>query len=245
MQVREVMSSPVLSVRPETPLKEVARLFLEQRISGVPVVDEAQHVLGVVSEGDLLIKERGPQAVARRPLSWLLGDERAAEERAKVSAATAGEAMSHPAITVCADCSLREAAGLMIDRAVNRLPVVEDGRLVGIVTRADLVGAFVRPDDELARVVSEEVVRDTMWIDPRRVAVSVAEGVVTLDGTVDRRSTARILANLVARVDGVVHVDDRLRWELDDTQLEPAPDRAEPETTAASLMAREHHRPTG
>lgn len=248
MQVSDVMTSPVLSVPAETPLKEVARLFIERRISGVPVIDDAGRVLGVVSEGDFLVKERGPRggSPGRRPIAWLFGDERAELEQAKINAATAGEAMSRPPLTVRTDCSLREAAGLMMDRGVNRLPVVDDDeRLVGIVTRADLVAAFVRSDEELARVISEEVVRDTMWIDPRRVQVEVSEGVVRLTGSVDRRSTAQILGKLASQVDGVVRVADELRWELDDRGMEAAAERGEPEPTAASLTARERHRPTG
>lgn len=249
MKVRDVMTAPVLSVRPETPLKEVARLFLDRRISGVPVTDAEGRVLGIVSEADFLIKERGATGGrdrGRRPLAWLFGDERSASEQAKVHAATAGEAMTGPALTICADCPLRDAASLMIDRQVNRLPVVDDDRLVGIVTRADLVGAFVRPDEDLARIISDEVVRDTMWIDPQRVSVDVSEGVVRLSGAVDRRSTAEILTKLAGQVDGVVGVEAAdLRWELDDRNMPPAADRGERETTAASLTHREPPRSTG
>ncbi len=243
------MTAPVVSVRPETPLKEVARLFLDRKISGVPVTDEAGKVLGIVSEADFLIKERGipeRQVGARRPLAWLFGDERSTREQAKVHAATAGEAMTKPVLTVCAECALREAAALMVDHQVNRLPVVDDDRLVGIVTRADLVGAFIRPDEELATIISDEVIRDTMWVDPRRVSVEVSEGVVRLSGAVDRRSTAQILAKLVAQVDGVVNVEAAdLRWELDDRNMVPATERGERETTAASLTRREPPRTTG
>lgn len=248
MKIRDVMTAPVLSVPPEMPLKEVARLLMERRISGVPVADETGTVLGVVSEADFLLKERGaPDRRARRhALAWLFGEERRDAEQAKISATTAGEAMTRPAVTICADCSLREAAGLMVEKRINRLPVVEDGRLVGIVTRADLVGAFVRPDEELATVIADEVVRDTMWIEPGQVTVTVDEGVVSLSGTVDRRSTARILAKLAAQVDGVVRVNaDALGWDLDDRDMQAAPERDVPETTAASLRAREHPRTTG
>ncbi len=248
MKVRDVMTAPVLSVSPGTPLKEVARLLMERRISGVPVADEAGKVLGIVSEADFLIKERGPRQAhdARRPLAWLFGEERRDVEAAKLSATTAGEAMTRPAVTVSADSSLRDAAALMVEKHVNRLPVVDDDRLVGIVTRADMVGAFVRPDEELASLISDDVVRDTMWLEPGQVTVSVSEGVVTLGGTVDRRSTAQILRKLAAQVDGVVRVEDGgLTWELDDRDMQAAPERGVPETTAASLRARERPRTTG
>jgi CBS domain-containing protein len=247
MKVRDVMTAPVFSVAPDAPLKEVARLLMERRISGVPVADEAGKVLGIVSEADFVIKERGaPRPRGRHPLSWLFGDDRRDADAAKVSATTAGQAMTQPAVTISADSSLREAAALMVEKHVNRLPVVDDDRLVGIVTRADMVGAFVRPDDELASVIADEVVRDTMWLEPGEVSVSVNEGVVALRGTVDRRSTAQILRKLAAQVDGVVRVDDDgLSWELDDRDMQAAPERGVPETTAASLRAREHPRTTG
>ncbi len=248
MDVRDVMTAPVISVTPETPLKEVARLLMEHRISGVPVADQAGRVLGIVSEADFLIKERGAtqRRGGRHALAWLLGEDRRDAEQAKISATTAGEAMTSPAVTICVECSLREAAGLMVEKRVNRLPVVDDDRLVGIVTRADLVRAFVRPDDELAAVIADEVVRDTMWIEPGQVAVAVNEGVVALSGTVDRRSTAQILAKLAAQVDGVVRVEaGDLTWELDDRDMPAAPERDVSETTAASLRARERPRTTG
>ena len=128
MLVRDVMCAPVVSVRPEMPLKEVARLFIERRISGVPVVDAAGTVLGVISEADFLVKERARhQEQEHHGLMGFLGaDDASVAAHAKVEAATAGAAMSSPAVTVCSDCSLREAAALMVDGQINRLPVVED-----------------------------------------------------------------------------------------------------------------------
>lgn len=247
MQVRDVMSAPVVSVRPEMPLKEVARLFIERRISGVPVVDADGNVLGVVSEADFLVKERAPHQEQEHHglLGFLAADDEAVAAQAKVEAATAGAAMNSPAVTVCSDCSLREAAALMVDARINRLPVLEDGVLVGIVTRSDLVRAYLRSDEELARVIAEEIVRDTMWIEPASLGIAVSQGVVELSGTVDRRSTARILARLIARVDGVVQVVDHLGWELDDRDLQPAAAKGTPESGAASLAAREHPRTPG
>lgn len=240
------MSAPVIDVRPDTPLKEVVRLFAQHRISGVPVTDEGGAVLGIVSEADLLIKERSDQRPAPAGIvAWLVGEAPSERERAKVDAATAGEAMSSPAVTICGDCTLREAAALMVDARVNRLPVVEDGKLIGIVTRADLVRAYLRTDEELSRVIATDVIRDTMWMDPQTIQIRVTEGVVELAGTVDRRSTAQILGRLVAQVDGVVAVDDRLTWDLDDRHLAPAPPHEAPEPTSASVTARDHPRPVG
>jgi CBS domain-containing protein len=239
------MTAPVVSVQPETPLKDVARLFVERGISGVPVTDPENRVLGVVSEADFVIKERGKRRRPWRPLAWLVGDARAEAEQAKVKATTAGQAMTRPAVTVHADCPLREAAAIMVDGRINRLPVVDDDVLVGIVTRADLVRAYLRADGELTRVITEDVVRDTMWLEPSEIGVEVRQGIVRLKGTVDRRSTASILEKLASQVDGVMGVENDLAWELDDRDLEAAPERRTPETTAASLTAREHPRDLG
>ena len=116
-----------------------------------------------------------------------------------------------------------------VKRAINRLPVVEDGRLVGIVTRADLVRAYLRPDDELERVIRDEVLVKELWVDPADIEIRVERGVVHLRGTVDRRSTADLVARHVARVEGVVAVDSELAWRLDDSQIRaPAPDYFSP-----------------
>lgn len=238
MKVRDVMSTSVVSAAPDTPLKEVARLLAENGISGLPVVGEKGHVLGVVSEADFLLRE---QASVERPspFAWLFesADARRARED-KLHATTAGEAMSAPAIVIGPEREVREAAAVLTRKRINRLPVVEDGKLVGIVSRADLVETFLVPDEELAQRISQEVVRDTMWIDPRRVEVRVSDGVARLDGTVDRRTTATILERLVGQMDGVVGVESELRWELDDRDMEPV-GRLEHEPTAASITARD------
>lgn len=225
MIVRDVMSRSVQTVRPETPLKDVARLMVERGISGVPVVDDDGAVVGVVSEADFIIKERGADAIHRRPLARLLGDSTEAQaEFAKVVAERAGSAMSSPAITIDVGAPLREAAALMVDRAVNRLPVVERGRLVGIVSRADLVRAYLRSDAELERAIREDVLTRELWEDPSEITVTVADGVVHLAGTVDRRSTAVLIAHQVARLAGVVAVDSELGWDRDDSEV-VAPER--------------------
>jgi CBS domain-containing protein len=225
LKVRDVMTQEVVTVEPETPLKDVARLMIEYGVSGIPVVDPTGLVVGVVSEADLLVKERGEDGLSRRPLAWLLGESKQAErELVKIKAVAARDAMTRPAVTIGPDRPLREAADLMIRDRVNRLPVVgRAGRLVGIVTRADVVRAFSRPDAEIAGIVRDEIVVRTMWIDPADIEVAVTDGVVRLEGQVDRRSTARILERLAGQVDGVVAVDDRLSWRFDDHDVQPEP----------------------
>lgn len=223
MKVRDIMRQDVITVRPETPLKEVARLLVDHRISGLPVVDAEGHVLGVVSEGDLIVKERGSETERPRLLGALLGGDRLRAELAKVEARTAGDAMTSPPITIEPGAPVRAAAALMVERQVNRLPVVEDGRLVGIVTRADVVRTFVRSDAELQREVVDGVILRAMWLDPRLLDVRVENGVVRVAGRVDRRSDARILEELIRRVEGVVDVEVAVEWNVDDERRPPPP----------------------
>lgn len=222
LKVRDVMTTGVITVAPETPLKDVAHLMIDHAVSGIPVVDREGMVLGVVSEADLLVKERGLDAIHRRPLAGLIGDSRTTRaQREKVAAGLASQAMTAPAITIAADRSVRDAADLMIERRINRLPVVGPaGELLGIVTRADIVRAFTRTDAELERVIREEILRRALWIEPYDVDIRVEDGVVTARGTVDRRSTAEVLERLIGQVDGVVAVDADLDWRIDDSRVE-------------------------
>lgn len=220
LTINDVMSRPALTVHPETPLKDVARLLVEQRISGLPVVDDERRVLGVISEADLLLKEQGPAAVPHRHLERLLGESSTTRARlAKVEATTAGEAMSSPAVTISADRPLAEAATLMTRRGINRLPVVEDGVLVGVVSRADLVRAYVRTDDELGEAVRREILLGTMWLDPRLFDVTVRNGIVRIAGSVGRRSTAEVIARMIAMIPGVVDVIGAIHWDTDDRDV--------------------------
>jgi len=239
MKVLDLMTTEVIAVRPETPLKEVARLLAEHRVSGVPVVDENDRVVGIISEADFVDRERGVVADRASWLSRLLGgDDETRELRARLDAITAGAAMSSPASVVGPHASVREAATIMSTRKVNRLPVVEDNRLVGIITRADVLDAYLQSDDELRREVREDVLRDTLWMDPNELDVNVLEGVVFVMGRVDRRSTAEILERLIRQLDGVIGVRCELTWDLDDRALEPMGVRHR-EPTAASVMARD------
>jgi CBS domain-containing protein len=216
MIVRDVMTTEVVSVGRETPLREVARALTEHRISGVPVVDDGDVVVGVVSETDILFKERGPTAPAG-VLSQLL-DPFSASERSKIAALTAGEAMSAPAVTIAAWRSVAAAATQMLDADVNRLPVVDyDGVLVGIVSRADLVRAFVRADGEIEREIRRDVLRTSLWLGaPDDVTVEVRDGKVTLGGIVDTRSDSELVSAFAARVPGVVQVESAIRWRSED-----------------------------
>lgn len=216
MRVKDVMTKRAISVRPGASLKEVAEILARGGISGLPVVDEEGRVLGVVSEADILQKERGRGAERRGVLAWL-SEWEGAEAEAKLRARTAGEAMTQPAVTIEGERPIWAATAAMIDHGVNRLPVVDaEGRLVGIVTRADLVRAFARPDAEIAREIREDVVGRTLWIPPENVEVTVESGVVTLRGEVQTRSEAELLPPFVERVPGVVTVGSEVTWKEDD-----------------------------
>ena len=222
MIVRDVMTEDVLTVLPDAPLKDVAQLLVSRGISGVPVVTVDGAVLGVVSEADLLVKEGGPDAIAHRPLARIRGEGgETMAQLGKLRAVTAGEAMTAPAITVTPGRSIHEAAAIMTARHVNRLPVVDGRQLVGIVTRADLVRAYVRTDDELAASIRQDVILKLLWLDPAIFTLAVENGVVSISGRVERRSTAEILERTIRLVPGVVDVHASVSWWLDDRELEP------------------------
>lgn len=209
MIVADVMTTDVVKVRPSMPLKEVAEVLISRGISGVPVVDGEGHVVGVVSETDILAKEQG--AIERAGLLHRLLSPDTRSEQAKVEATTAAEAMTSPPVTTTPHATVAEAAAKMLEHCVNRLPVVDGPSLRGIVTRADLVRAFIRPDVEIAHQVQDEVLRRKLWIKPEDVQVSVERGSVRLQGRVESTKVARKVESLVRDLPGVVEVDSYLR----------------------------------
>jgi CBS domain-containing protein len=238
MNIRDVMTREVTTVTEETRLRDLAHLLSQKQISGAPVVDADGACIGVISEADLLVKQVSRPLSRRLPLEWILGERHDPEELRRRAATVVGEAMSTPPVTIAPDRPVREAATTMVDRGINRLPVVEGGRLVGIVTRSDLVRAYLRLDHDILDAVREKVLRETMWLDPNGFEVDVREGVIRIAGTVDRRTTAGIVERLIGITDGVVEVQSDLGWEMDDTELEPV--GVEHEPGAASVTAREH-----
>jgi CBS domain-containing protein len=215
MKISELMQRDVVSVSPETTLKEVAALLVGHRISGVPVCLADGRVVGVVSEADILVKEQGVLE-----LSGFLGRllDEAYGDRGRFEARTAGDAMTSPPITVSPKQDVAEAARLMTSNGVNRLPVVAGSALVGILSRADLVRAFDRSDVDVRTEIADDVLLQTLWVEPGSIAVDVQDGVVSLTGRVETRTIAEIVAAYVRRVPGVVTVHSDLTWAVDDTE---------------------------
>lgn len=201
-QVGEVMTAAVVSVDRATTFREIVKLLAAYDITGLPVVDEDDRVVGVVSESDLIAR----------------------------TARTAADIMSAPAVTVRAQESISEAGRIMTRQGVERLPVTDDERLIGIVTRRDLLRVFLRPDAELRRHVSEEVLSDSIGAPTGAVDVHVLDGVVTLAGRLERQSQIPLALRLTARLDGVVAVVDELTARTDDSRLIPPERGAQPIT---------------
>ncbi len=208
-RVRDVMSRDVVSVRAFTPYKQIVRILLDHGISAVPVLDDGGHVTGVVSQADLIEKEarQAAQATAsRRPVTW-----RSRVIRQKATAASAGTLMTGPAITVGPDAPVSTAAWLMSRHNVKRLPVVDDeGLLLGVVSRGDLLAPYLRPDDEIYDEVLNRVLLSDMCVDPHSIDVQVVDGVVTLRGRMENEFVARETAARVRALDGVVEAVDHL-----------------------------------
>jgi CBS domain-containing protein len=209
------MTSQVIAVRANMPFKEIVDILADKGISAVPVVDDEDRVIGVVSEADLLHKtEFAGQAVANRPMET----RRRRTAREKAAGDVAGALMTSPAVTVTADTSVVAAARMMERKEVKRLPVVDrQGYIVGIASRRDLLKAFLRPDAEIEADILEQVFRRVMWVDETSVSVAVTGGVATLSGELERRSLIPIAVRLTRGVDGVVDVVDRLTYRIDDT----------------------------
>jgi CBS domain-containing protein len=215
-KVQDVMTHEVVAVGESTPFKQLVALLARRRISAVPVVDAAERVVGVVSEADLLLKEELRGAGRHAPR---FERHRHRVERAKAAGAVARELMTSPAVTVNRDTSVLEAARLLHAKGVTRLPVEDAlGRLVGIVSRSDLLASFRRPDEEIRREILEDLIRHDLLMSPERFDVKVRDGLVVLQGCCERRSLIPILVRAVESVAGVVRVENRLGYEVDDVR---------------------------
>ncbi len=211
--VADVMTEDVVAVGPDEDFKTVARLMHLHEVSALPVVDHDGKLVGIVSESDLLAKER--ERGANRPLLGLRW-----HEDNLAAARRAGDVMTSPAICIAPDASIPEAARLMYREAVKRLPVIDQtGDLLGIVSRADLLKTFTRSDESIRRDIIADVLKKSLSIDPRTVRVDVLNGLVRLSGEVESKSLATLVVKMVERVEGTVAVDSKLTSRLDDSKV--------------------------
>jgi CBS domain-containing protein len=214
LTVGDVMTRDVRVARRSTPMKEIARQLNAHRISAMPVLDEQDRLLGVVSEADLVRRERP----VPRP-RW-----RRRRRPARTAGAAAKDLMTTPAITITPETDVARAARLMDARGVKRLVVVDpESRLIGIVSRADLVRVFLREDDEIRHEIVDDVLVRMLWQDPELVTVDVEDGVVTLSGRLAQRSDIPVAVRLTRAVGGVVDVVNRLGYTVDDVSRKVRP----------------------
>jgi CBS domain-containing protein len=212
--VRDVMTASVVAVRGDTSFKDLAVLLGSSRVSAFPVVDETDRVLGVVSEADMLIKEADQ---ASHP--GLSAGLRRRGDHERAAAVTAGELMTRCPVTIGPDEPVEKAAFLMYDRGIKRLPVVDGtGHLIGIVSRADVLSVYARPDDDIWREVTDQVILRTFLVDPTRFDVAVQSGIVTLSGRPETDQVGQEIVDAVSRVQGVVTIRDRLEYAHDRTR---------------------------
>lgn len=210
MKVLDVMSDGVVTTTPDESLKQAAAKMVQARVSGLPVLDEAGKLIGIITEADFVRQEAARGEAGHMSLLGALFERREPPEPF-----TVGEAMTENPVVIRPDASLGEAARLMAAKGVKRLPVVDaDGRLMGIVSRADVVAAYTRPDELIEDEIREDVLRRILFLDPYSIDVDVKEGVVTLAGELVSQSDVRLLVELVRRLDGVIRVDDRLTWRV-------------------------------
>lgn len=219
--VSDLMSHSVVSVGRKASFKEIAGLLAEHDITAVPVVDDDGRPLGVVSEADLLSREaRQPDLSGRLP--DLLGRyvEHSDDQRAAGPGSDAMDAeglMTAPVVVAHPQWSVVEAARTMQEHEVKRLPVVDEtDKLIGLISRADLLRVFLRRDRAIREEISDDILRDTLRIAPDEVTAHVVEGRVNLTGTVERDSTVPVLVRLCRSIDGVVDVSEELRRRQDD-----------------------------
>ncbi len=204
--IKDIMSTRVVTVRGDTPFKEMAAMLGRTRVSAFPVTDEAGKIIGIVSEGDMLIKEADQ---AGHP--GLFTGLRRSREHERAAGVTAADVMTRAPVTIGPDESVERAAFLMYDHGIKRLPVVDGaGHLAGIVSRADVLSVFDRPDEEIRRDIIQELLLRSFLVDPQHLGVTVDNGVVTLSGRPESEHLGRQIAEAVQHVDGVVAVHDQL-----------------------------------
>jgi len=205
--VKDVMTTRVIWVKKDATFREMATALREYRVSAFPVIDDDRKVIGVVSEADMLTKE----ALDDEPevISGILHH----RDQAKARGVTAGDLMTAAVIAVRPEDTVEHAAKLMYDRRVKRLPVTDaNGRLVGIISRVDVLSVFDRTDEAIRAEILDEVPLGEYSEDPRTLDVTVKDGIVTLTGVPETSETGHEIVRRVRHIQGVVAVRDRLSY---------------------------------
>lgn len=208
MKASDIMTAPVVTVTPQMAVRDAVHLMVERSISGLPVVDESGRLVGILTEADLLFKEAEPRP-SHPVVEWFghsLWLERRVSGYRKVEGRTVGEVMTHNVITAEEETPVHEVASRMVRYRVNRLPVVRGGRVVGIVTRADILKVFLRQDAALA-AESQRIV-DEFVQNAEEVRISVERGTIAIRGRVASPVRRELLLDRIRDIDGVIAVDD-------------------------------------
>ena len=209
--VKDAMTTQVIWVQRDTPFAAIAAALREYRVSAFPVLDEAGQVIGVVSESDLLAKLALGGGEDQMP-GMITGILRQ-HEMEKARAVTAGDLMTSPAATVTPDDTVEHAAKLMYLRKVKRLPVVDaDGRLAGIISRADVLVVYDRPDTAISEEITNDIALRESLADAARFNVTVTDGIVTLTGNPRTSQQGHDITRRARHVQGVIAVRDRLDY---------------------------------
>jgi CBS domain-containing protein len=222
MKAKDVMTPHVLSVAPDESVFVAARLMLQNRISGLPIVDEGGNLVGVVSEGDFL--RRAETATGRKRPKWMeffLGPGRLADEYVHMSSRKVRDVMTDKVQTVTQDASLEDVVRLMEQHHIKRVPVVEGGKVVGIVTRSNLLHAMASFVSEIAPSSADDAsIRTKLiaelekqpWAPPTRIDITVRNGAVQLSGTVTDERQRQALRVAAENIPGVKKVEDYIVW---------------------------------
>jgi CBS domain-containing protein len=215
MRVEDVMTADVITVSPEVSVHKAARLMCDHGVSGLPVVDRSGHLLGLVSEGDLILRQAAP-----RPRRWwqrfFADPETLAREYQKAAGTTVGEVMTRAVVSVSPSLGIDAAARILYDRGLRRLPVVRDNRLVGILTRADLVKALatapvfvISASDDVLVTTMRERMKAEPWT-PLGIVVEADDGVIRLWGVASSETERAALETMARSIPGCRGVDNRL-----------------------------------
>lgn len=221
MKVSQLMSPEVITVGRDAPIKEAARRMIEAGVSGLVVTNGRCSIQGVITEADFVKTESERRAGKRaRLLRWFSREEPEVPDTERV----VGDVMTTEVITLDVEADHAEAARLMRKANIKRVPILDDkGCLVGILSRSDIMRAFARPDAEIVGEITGHVMREVLWVDPRRVKIRCMDGNLVLEGRLETKSDVTLLEALARRVDGVVSLASHLSWDIDNTKLEMVP----------------------